>query len=140
MYAIWYIGSIWLFYRPDCCCTNSGKKTIRTSACMYLVPEAGRCFPCAKHRHTLHAILHRLVQSKEAKSSPTNSTSTTNLRYLTTPQKITRFRQLRLSFKQNQSQLERLRAKLRETMEKRSAEVDRDLHQDLIGKQIKRYV
>jgi frataxin-like iron-binding protein CyaY len=38
-----------------------------------------------------------------------------------------------LRFKQNQSQLERLQAKLGEKMEKRSAEVDCDLHQDLLG-------
>lgn len=83
-------------------------------------------------------MLHRSVQQSEC--SPTNPTSTINLRYLTTPQKLARFRRLRLSYKHNQSQLERLRAKLAERVEARSTVVDSDLHQDLLTRIVLMYI
>lgn len=97
------------------------------------MPEPGRCSTCTKYRQTLLAMLHRVNQPPSgAKCSPTNPSSTTNLRYLTTPQKVERFRRLRLDFKQSQSKLERLRTKLAECVERRSTDVDSGLHQDLL--------
>lgn len=109
-----------------------GNPTIRATKCTYLLSEPGRCVMCTNYRHTLHAMLHRKSRPSDViKCSPTNPTSSTNLRYLTTPQKVARFRRLRLNFKQSQSQLDRLRVKLARRVEERSTLVDEDLHQDL---------
>jgi len=108
---------------------GSGGPTIRTTNCAFFLSQPGRCSACVDHRKTLHAMLCR---SQQTACSPTNPASSVNLRYLTTPQKIQRFRRLRLSFKHSQSQVERLKAKLAECLEKRSTEVDSDLHEDLL--------
>ena len=79
-----------------------GIAIIRTTKCTYLLSQPGRCSVCVKNRQTLHAMLHRSGRQTDAvKCSPTNLTNSTNLRYPSTPQKVARFRRLRLSFKQS---------------------------------------
>ncbi len=108
--------------------------TIRSTQCALLVTEPGRCATCAKYRVTLNAMLSRhLSEPSTSSASPTNPSSSTNLRYLSTPQKTARFRRLRLKMKQTNSQLERLREKLDKVVDERSTEVDEDLNQYLVS-------
>ena len=116
-----------------------GGTTIRAAQCAFLTEDPrGRCSVCCRYRTTLHAMLHRATQqrpvsqSQSAKASPTNPTSTVNLRYLSTPEKVRRFRRLRLSFRRSQAQVDRLQAKLSAVVEERSAVVDEEVHGDLV--------
>ena len=106
--------------------------TIRTTKCSFLVEKSGRCAACEGYRKTLYSTLSRLT-SKPDSVSPTDPSSSVNLRYLSTPQKIVRFRRLHLKFKQTLGQLERLQEKLARHVEERSTAVDESLHQDLLG-------
>lgn len=110
-----------------------GRKTIRTSGCLYLVPQPGCCSVCTKYRKILHAMLHRTAkQPSDDKFTPTNPHSSANVRYLTTPQKAKRYKRIRLSFKDSQLKLERLRANLADLVQERSVEVDSELHHDML--------
>ena len=104
--------------------------TVRTAACSYLVSKPGRCSSCRKYRDVLRSMLHKSMQCSDTDRS--DPSSRTNLRYLSTPQKIACFHRLRLNYKCSQVQLERLRSKLAEHVEQRGTSVDEGLHQDLI--------
>ena len=84
-------------------------------------------------------MLHRTTQpkpvpqSQSAMASPTNPLSAVNLRYLSTPEKVKRFRRLRLNFQRIQVQLDRLKAKLSAVVEERSAAIDEEVHGDLVS-------
>ena len=102
--------------------------TIRSTKCSYLVSEHGRCSAC--HPVQVYSSCNVAQPVAADKSDPS---STTNLRCLTTPQKLARFRQLCLDFKCNYSQVERLRLKLTASTEERSTEVDEGLNRNLVA-------
>lgn len=114
----------------------SGKSTIRTTGCSIIIPASSeRCSVCTEYRNTLHSMVHRMVaqQSSVTEASPTNPMSSVNFRYLTTPQKIKRFRRLRGELNQTRSQVQRLSAKIENVIQEKSIPVSEEVHQDLIS-------
>lgn len=111
-------------------CSAFGECTIRTSDCAVLVVSGGgRCSSCVRFRPTLRAMLHRQEQLDHDCSDPT---STSNIRYLHTPERMERFRRLRGSYKQRKEEVERLKVKLTQCIEHRSVSVDEELHDELV--------
>ena len=107
--------------------------TIRTSKCAMLFSGSSRqCNTCTKFRVTLNAILRRF-EREQARSDRTSSSSRTNFRFLNTPEKYSRLTEMRDSLKNSQKQVQRLRSRLEERVRDRSAEVDDEMHCDLLA-------
>ena len=107
--------------------------TIRSSKCTMLFSGSCRqCNTCTKFRVTLNAMLRRF-EREQVRSDRTSSSSRTNFRYLNTPEKSARLTEMRGSLKNSQKQVQRLRSRLEERIRNRSAEVDEEMHSDLLA-------
>ena len=73
-------------------------------------------------------MLRRLEQARENGSNPSNRT---NFRYLSTPQKATKLKEMQKSLKRSQKQVKQLKSLLEDRVQDRSMEVDGDMHGDL---------
>jgi hypothetical protein len=79
--------------------------TIRTSDCTL---QSRQCNKCTKFRVTLNAILRRL-EREQAQSDRTSRSTHTNFRFLNTPEKNARLSEMRVSLKNCQKQIQRMR-------------------------------
>jgi hypothetical protein len=105
-----------------------GKGTIRSSKCSYLISKiSARCSECAKHRRILNAMLHR-VKNTQHVTQPSNSSISTNYRYLNSAEKLSRLHLLHDSLRISQSKVVYLKSKLMRLMDDRSVSVDSKLH------------
>lgn len=96
-----------------------------------LVPN-GKCLKCVSYRASLRTMYTRW--QKSVASSPTRhtcSTSHTNFRYLSTPQKKRRMDSLRARAASAERKLDNLRKKIDASTNNKGVTVDDDLHQDL---------
>jgi hypothetical protein len=82
--------------------------TIRTSDCTLLFSQSRQCNKCTKFRVTLNAILRRL-EREQAQSDRTSRSTHTNFRFLNTPEKNARLSEMRVSLKNCQKQIQRMR-------------------------------
>ena len=72
--------------------------TIRTSGCtLVFVGISSQCSSCTKFRITLNVMLRRFEEAREEGMS--NLSNRTNFRYLNTPQKVTKLREMNESLK-----------------------------------------
>ena len=104
--------------------------TIRHACCAVLLsPSDGvRCTHCESHRHTLRSLACRRVRSTVDKS---DTSSHVNYRFLSTPEKEQRLRQMHSELRLISAKKERLEAKLRRMIQHESVCVDSDTHTDL---------
>ncbi len=90
-----------------------------------------RCQKCTDYRRTLNAMACRVCQSKS--TDRTAPSSHTNYRYLSSPEKNDRLRQLHQENRSAHKKIERLKAKLADVIAKRGvsleSETTSDLHQ-----------
>ena len=107
---------------------------IRHSRCELLMKTLGesrskRCSQCESHRKVLHILFNR--QEKRGEDGRTAHDSHANYRYLNTPEKVLRLREMRSVQRSTQSQLDRLRAQLDKVIQKKGVQVHDELHADL---------
>ena len=105
--------------------------TLRTASCQMLVPT-GKCANCVSYRATLRTMHTRW--QKITASSPSKYTSTssrTNFRYLTTPQKKKRMTSLRARVTSAERKVNYLMKKIKDSTDAQGVTVDDCLHQDL---------
>ena len=117
-----------------CCCCQSGRlcSTIRHSKCDLLLNSkspSNRCSFCESHRKVLHVMLSR--QNKTPPQLKTAHDSHVNYRYLTTPEKDQRLRELHSSQARTKARLTRLSLKLQEAVESTGVLVNDVVHDDL---------
>lgn len=85
--------------------------TIRTATCKLLAPTDDirkRCDSCLKYRKTLNAMLHKHENHESRDPDRCDPSSTTNYRYLKTPEKIERMKRLHSDVKVSQQRVRRL--------------------------------
>lgn len=105
--------------------------TLRTASCQMLVPT-GKCANCVSYRATLRTMHTRW--QKNTASSPSKYTSTsshTNFRYLTTPQKRKRMTSLRARVTSAERKVNNLMEKIKDSTDVQGVTVDDYLHRDL---------
>ena len=84
--------------------------TIRSTECQLLIsPAKIRCQFCISHRHSLRSMFSRFSKGKEKLVAPD---SHTNLRYLNTPEKQQKFKQMRMEITSTQRESSRLQTTL----------------------------
>ena len=108
--------------------------TIRRSDCELLLPLAGpsgRCPCCTKYRKTFRSLSSRYTSKELETSRITSAVSHTNFRYLTTPEKDQRLRELHSHHRNTTKRLKRVEDKLAVTIKERGISVDKGMHCDL---------
>ena len=100
--------------------------TIRHTECALLLSQSAgdRCDTCVAYRNTLNKAIAR-------KRKATMQHSHTNYRYLSSPEKVTRLRELQRKNHQQQNHIARLREKLAELTEKNGVYLDQTMNNDL---------
>ena len=105
--------------------------TVRHSNCAILLSQEDnvRCNQCTTHRLSLGVMAsrHSLQRSKE-RSAPS---SHTNFRYLSTPEKVERLRQLHQCNRSAQKKLHRLKARIAEMISRKNIQLDVETTSDL---------
>lgn len=88
--------------------------TIRTTTCELLTSSEkhARCNACSSYRKVLSAMLHR-AESQQRDPDKCNPSSTTNYRYLNTPEKLERMKRLHADVKVSQQRARRLEKRYR---------------------------
>lgn len=107
--------------------------TIRHSKCAYLIAAADgrkRCEACEHYRRTLHSMLARKENCTTDKTAPN---SRVNYRYLSSPEKVDKIQRLHTLQKHTKQQLERVSARLSQSIQESGIEVDDATHADLIA-------
>ena len=106
--------------------------TVRTSRCEMLLSTGDKCHVCVSYRNNLRAMLHRKQNSLDVSPSAHTSTSShTNVRHLSTPQKSRRYKQLKARCDAAERKVKRLTENIRKLIASRSVLVDSSLHNDL---------
>ncbi len=107
--------------------------TIRHCKYCVLLPEGAKpdsCTECNRYRCQLRAMLSN-KKSKQPSADRTHPSSHTTYRALSTPEKIERMHRLHSLQRNTVKQLERLKVKLAEAVERNSTSVDEQTHEDL---------
>jgi hypothetical protein len=84
------------------------KVTVRHVQCLFLIKKSGRCEVCTKYRHQLRTFHRRNVNPVINTISRTNTSSSVNFRFLSTPEKQKRFQSARSDAKLKIAQLKRM--------------------------------
>ena len=103
--------------------------TVRSAECQVLT-SALKCPQCVSYRNTMRAMYHRWQKRKS--SSPIHSTSThTNDRWLTTPERKIKTSLLKLRVRSAESTVKYLKDKINASTRKLGVDVDDSLHSGL---------
>lgn len=112
--------------------TLNGKRyscTVRTTTCELLV-NGSKCQSCGQYRGTLRSAYHRFLKRKPDKISELGSH--TNLRYMTTPEKVSKIKKLSLHTHGAELEIRRLRGQVEQLMLKCGETVEAELHDQLV--------
>lgn len=106
--------------------------TIRHIKCDYLISQGGgkRCDVCKHYRKTLTSMLARKENSTTDRTAPN---SHVNYRYLSSPEKVKRIQRLHTLQRQTKLQLERMKARISQSIEENGIEVDDEVHDHLVS-------
>ena len=105
--------------------------TIRHNDCSLLISkDAIRCHSCNNYRRTLHAMLSR-YQTTADSVGKIQTTSHTNYRYLSTPEKHQRMALLHKDSRAANMKIDRLKAKLSKVMEEKGVSLESTMTSDL---------
>ena len=102
--------------------------TVRASKCEILC-HGSKCYKCISYRAGLRVMHSRWVT--RSPSRHTSTSSTTNYRYLSTPEKAERYKELKSRSNSAEKTVKRLKERIKELMGKSCIEIDQDLHSDL---------
>lgn len=98
--------------------------TVRTSLCTILA-QGGRCHSCHHYRSTLRSLHSRWSRKSSIPAKHANN------RYLSTPEKETKLKNLQLRAQAAETEVKRLQVRIRDSTLRDGVCVDADLHQDL---------
>lgn len=115
-------GKIAAYVDDDC-----GTKTVRAADCELISPSM-KCDACKSYRAILRAMYNRWSKHRAVDGSDTSSH--TNDRYLTTPEKKARMDGLRKRVHAAEEEVKRLKEKVHKLLEQGET-VDKELHSDL---------
>ena len=103
--------------------------TVRHTECALLISEVDgdRCDKCSTYRNTLN----RAVARKERSTTEATPHSHTNYRYLSSPEKIVRLREIQHERRISQKRITRLTTKLAELTAEDGVPLDSDMSGDL---------
>ena len=107
------------------------ESTARSHNCKLVLPSdrmSDRCSECTKFRKTL---ARKEKRSETSYSSNTDPVSHANYRYLTTAQLVDRMQQLHYNHTLSLKYIERLKAIIRNSVEREGVSVDEELHEHL---------
>ena len=104
--------------------------TIRSTKCELLVNDV-KCCSCKHYRGVLRSMHTRALKQDSEKNS--HVSSHTNYRYLKTPERRKRMRQLKDHLDQSRRVIETLKSKLQQLQEEHSVNIDEPLKTDLEG-------
>ena len=108
--------------------------TVRTKSCSMLVSTQSRkCSACVRYRSTLRTMYNRCCSqnSQNRNEQASTSTSHTNIRYLTSPEKSLRINSLKARAISAEHKLEHLKERIKKCTEIKGVKVDDDLNNDL---------
>ena len=105
-------------------------KTIRTTACQLLVRDGSKCVPCKNYRDTLRTMYNRW--SKRASAVMTETSSHTNERFLTTPERKAKMQKMRKRIRGAEQTVQQLTAKI-EALMKHGESIDSAMHTDILS-------
>ena len=109
--------------------------TIRHSECELLLPyinSGSRCSACIKYMKTLRSLCSRHTkQSELGLSRMTSADSHVNYRYLRTPEKEQRLRELHSQHRNTSKQMQRVQHRLAVAIKEEGISVDESMHGDL---------
>ena len=104
--------------------------TVRHVNCELLVNNGGvKCNVCKAYRSALRAMYSHYVKQKSRLC--TSPRSHVNLRYLSTPERQKRFKNIKAQAKASSRKLAALESKIRNDMAAKSVELDEQLNQDM---------
>lgn len=102
--------------------TSSGK-TIRSSMCEMVV-KGKKCSACVSYRNTLRKSYHRWKKQKSLSPRHHLSTSSkTNFRFLSTPEKTKRYSSLRARYDAKSKKVDRMKAKISALVKKSGVQI-----------------
>ena len=102
--------------------------TVRSAGCEILC-HGSKCHSCMSYRAVLRAMYTRWIT--HSPSRHTTTSSKTNFRYLSTPEKAERYKELKGRSLSAESTVKRLKERIKQVMSNHSIEIDQELHNDL---------
>ena len=119
-------------YRDDYCPVSLHgelySSTIRSTQCELLV-NGVKCDTCKRYRSVLRSMHSRSQKQDSEKNSRVSSH--TNYRYLKTPERRSRMRQLKADLDQSKREIEILKSKIQRLQEEHGVNIDKPLETDL---------
>ena len=106
------------------------RATVRMGSCE-MVSTSQKCTSCKSYRDTLRAMYNRWCKRRTCDLSDTSSHS--NERYLSTPEKKAKMSKLKQRVRVAEKQVQNLRAKIKELTQQQGDDVDANLNADLLG-------
>ena len=109
--------------------------TVRHVKCMWKLPEAStgsRCQHCKQYRSVLRSALYRLLKQEQQGTKSCDPSSHTNYRYLSTPEKLERIKNLHEVVHSKERQIQALHKKIDQVIQEEGIKVDSALHNDLV--------
>ena len=91
-----------------------------------------RCHSCTEYRQILNRIVYRIDHGKSKDIDKSNPMSHTNYRFLTSPEKTARLKNLYDRTRTMQQNINRLNSQIRKLIEDNGTEVDDDLNKALV--------
>ena len=116
------------YYDQRCC-------TIRHVQCSWKLPESAsgvRCQTCVKYRSVLRSALSKLTSQDQRTTTSCDPSSHTNYRYLSTPEKVERLKNLHDVVRSKERQIQYLKRKVDDIVQAEGIKVDEGLHKDLV--------
>ena len=116
---------------------DEASQTIRSTDCELLLlneqtTEVKRCHSCTEYRQILNCMVYHIDHGKSKDIDKSNPTSHTNYRFLTSPEKTARLKNLHDRTRTMQQNINRLNSQIRKVIEDNGTEVDDGLNKALV--------
>ena len=110
---------------------ESYSETVRTSNCQ-LLTDKHRCSNCVRYRDTIRCMYHRWIKQQD-EPKVVNTHSHANERWLNTTEMKQKTKQLKSQLRTTQKRNVYLEQKIKEAIDKKSIEVDKELNNGLVN-------
>ena len=110
---------------------DSGSSTIRHVNCIRILNDglrSQRCSECKAYRYTLHTMLSRWKRASDSDVATNRGmiSSRANFRYLNTPERKERFKQMRQQISQSERRVKQLQSTLERSVHLRGIQIDKN--------------
>ena len=115
---------------------DPSSSTIRHVNCQFHIKQnsrSRRCKRCQGYRYVLHDMLRRFKKNSTVEMSRCHATSHANFRYLRTPEKLEKFRQMRIALNQQNRKVKKLELSLEKANQVDGILVDKNTNEDLVS-------